>query len=118
MKIKTYTDDLYNVHITLYAGTWESFLKEMKKEGLEILFEETIKDTILNPLGFHLFIPHLSRAIIFVTQKKNIFDLRTFVHELNHVCLAIFDRCGIKVDSDNSEPYCYYFDYIFGKFIK
>ena len=120
MKITTYTDELYNMHIQLYIGTWSDFLKEMKKDGLYdyIITNDNLDKIIFGPIGFHLFVPEMSRAIMFVTQKKNGIDLRTFSHELNHICLDIFNRINIKVNADNSEAYCYYYDFIFSKFIK
>lgn len=118
MTKKEYTDRLYEFHITLYNGTWEEFVAKMKKDELDIFLGEDAIHRIIGPDGFHFAVPELSEAIMFVKRKKGEkgLNLQTFVHELNHVCLAIFDSRGIPVNSDYSEPYCYYYDFLFGEF--
>jgi hypothetical protein len=44
-----------------------------------------------------------------------IFDnnLATLAHESVHVAMNLCNDLGIKVDTDNQEPFCYLVDYIF-----
>ena len=118
MTKKEYTDRLYEFHITLYNGTWEEFVAKMKKDELDIFLGDEVLGRMIGPDGFHFVVPELSEAVMFVQKKKGDrgLNLQTFVHELNHVCLAVFDLRGIPVSSDYSEAYCYYYDYLYSYF--
>ncbi len=66
--------------------------------------------------------PDLTGCKGFTTYSGNVViigifteELATLIHELNHFCLWVFDYIGMPVNSDNSEAYCYYYDYIFNQ---
>lgn len=112
MKLIKYTDNLYENRIFLVYSTWSEFKNFLKKQKTDFFLEDIDKE---NPEGFSFYIPELSDSYIYI-KKESKFNLRTFVHELNHVCIAIFERKGIPITSNCSEPYCYYFDFLFDYF--
>lgn len=36
----------------------------------------------------------------------------TWVHEVNHFCIHVFEYVGLPITHASSEAYCYYMDYI------
>ncbi len=119
MKKIEYVDRLYEFKIILIESSWNEFIKFLEKEDM-LMFLGEPANSMFGPEGFHFVVPELSEAYMFINKKKGekTLNLRTFVHELNHVCLAIFDSRGIKVSSEYSEAYCYYFDFLFNYFTK
>ena len=118
MKQISYSDTLYEFKIILTLGTWKEFCDYLEKEELT-MFLGVPSNTITGPAGYHFAIPELNEAYMFVNVGKNRdYDsqMQTFVHELNHACLDIFDTRGIPVSSDYSEAYCYYYDYLYSYF--
>lgn len=43
-----------------------------------------------------------------------IFDNKvgTVAHELNHVCISVFEYIGLPISDSNSEAYCYFFEHL------
>jgi hypothetical protein len=49
---------------------------------------------------------------------KDIFDLSTFVHEIEHGTFYILDYVGVKHDMNSDEAFAYLSGYIFGEIYK
>ena len=45
-------------------------------------------------------------------------DVSSLIHELSHAVFFIFNHCGIKASTTNTEPFCYLIDHLFGEIVK
>ncbi len=110
-------DDIYLVNIWLVVGDYDDYEKYLKKRFNCDGFEEGIYGI---PAMQLTTITHEGEKYYYLWMPTFRFVGNYFVdlaHEINHLCFRVFFRRGVLIDDGNNESFCYYFSYMYRKFI-
>ena len=101
---------LYNESVLFYADCTARQLMAHLKKKYDIVDE----DIDLTPGDWGLLHSTDAHYILWCRNTK---DVPTLVHELYHLCVAIFDTKGVPVNVDNDEAMAYYLAYWLSKLL-
>lgn len=113
-KIINIKDEIYHGNIILILASREEISKVVKSRWIyeyvpELHHDAESFDIQGKKSGF------ISYIIWMKSFDWTLDDQSTLVHEIFHTVSRILTDRGVKFDPENTEPFVYYFDWVFGK---
>ena len=68
--------------------------------------------------GYYLNLAVAGCGLIWINKRVDLKNRKTMItlsHEVNHLCLDVFDYIGSEVNLQTQEPFCYLHDHMFEK---
>lgn len=106
MKILNITDPIYNTDIVVCQGSLEAFNKWCLKN-----FKDEV-DTDKAAGKFVALIHKVTGAERLIIWFEK-YDESVILHECLHCAIYLLNNRGIKINSKNDEPFCYYAEWLF-----
>lgn len=102
-------DKVYRSWVTLVVGEPEDFYSFMERCGYKEM--EALKEGSTTGWCIHLNSDNndMGNDCFVVWMRK--FEMGTFVHELTHLTMMIFDDKGVPVRGENTEAFAYYTEF-------
>ena len=111
--------------IMLYLSNGETVQELFTYFKKKIKLTDEVKDdltSLVKPKSNDAFVLQLSAGgeyLIWIgSYKGELGDIQKLIHEITHLCFAIFEFIGSEINNSSEEPICYLHDYIVGVCLK